>query len=154
MIAMITNRLAPPIRYLTNGFFFSPRACGYSDSIRLAHLCWNMFAKMSSIFSQSQIVIDVSVHIQSISARSSNKKGTAINLQRHALPHSTNLGYSKLKLITSPLLLPLQKLYTNCTLVNSSFVNVTGIWSNTSVQQNTTTPAVTHRWNEIWLWWW
>ena len=109
---------------------------------------------MSSIFSQSQTVIDVSVHIQSISARSSNKKGTVINLQRHFLPHSTNLWYSKLKLITNPLLLPLQKLYTKCTLVNSSFVNVTGIWSNISVQQNTTTPAVIHMWTEIWLWWW
>ena len=154
MTAIIMNRPPPPIRYWNNGFFFSPRGCGYSDSVCFEHFCWNMFPKMFSIFSQSKTVIDVCVHNQSISERNSNKKGTAINLQRHSLPHSTNLWHSKLKLITSPLLLPLQKLYTKCTLVNSSFVNVTGIWSNTSVQQNTTTPAVTHTWTDIWLWRW
>lgn len=37
-------------------------------------------ANMSSILSQSISVIDVSVQIQSISVRSSNKNGTAMNL--------------------------------------------------------------------------
>jgi len=88
-------------------------------------------------------------------------KNTKLRQDRHTLKpaktfltQSTNLWHCKLKLITSPLLLPLQELYTKCTLVNSSFVNIKGIWSNTSVQQNATTPTVIHMWTEIWLWWW
>ena len=80
-----------PVRYLTRGFFFCPLGCGSLDSMCLSHFSWNMIAKISSIFSQSHNVIDVSVHIQSISARSSNKNGTAMNLQRQCMLHSTDL---------------------------------------------------------------
>lgn len=91
VIKMKISRTPPPIRYLTRGFFFCPLGCGCSDSMRLSHFCWNMLAKISSNLSQSHNVIDVSVHIQSISVRSSNKKGTAMNLQRQCMLHSTDL---------------------------------------------------------------
>ena len=91
------KRPPPPIRYLTRDFFFCPLGSGCSDSLSLSHFSWNMLAKISSIFSQSHNVIDVSVHIQSISARISNKKGTAMNLQRQCMIHSTDLWQSRLK---------------------------------------------------------
>ena len=85
------KRPQTPCRYFTRGFFFSPLGCGSVDSLCLSHFSWNMLAKISSIFSHSHNVIVVSVHIQSISARSSNKKGTAMNLQRQCILHYRDL---------------------------------------------------------------